>query len=158
MSKSEELCKLLGIKPEYIYETFITAFKADSNKVERFKIFICGQSDFKKYYACSCNPKVIKVIKKYPDLTKPSNFVKLLGFIRMLMFIRCNNGVGFNYKSAIVADINCDKYSTLEENFIQAFIWAIQEEVENFENYENDKEIQEHLDALKSANNVEWDY
>ena len=142
-SKSEQLCKLLGIEPKQIYDcTSMCEYYDEALIEEGCSLYLAGECSQEEYI--------------YPDLTEPSNFVKLLDFARMLMFIRRNSGINFNYKFATVADINCNKYPTLQENFVQAFIWSIEEEIENFEDYESDKEIQEHLDSLKQANNIAW--
>ena len=62
MNRSEELCKLLGIVP----------------KTEVTQI---GES------LGFCNTTIKKV---YPDLTKPSNFVKLLDLLNAYLDIRCD--------------------------------------------------------------------
>ena len=70
MNKSEELCKLLGIEPKCLNEEYSGCKYADDD----------SRQCCKKYKENNCEYSMYWV---YPDLTKPSNFVKLLEDIKI---------------------------------------------------------------------------
>ena len=72
MNRSEELCKLLGIEPK------------------KEIAMHCGTNCSRHNCIMDRDCEHYKPIGAYPDLTKPSNFVKLLDLLNAYLDIRCD--------------------------------------------------------------------
>ena len=138
MDKSEELCRLLGIEPQrlikYSIGDDIFTIQDSTNKVNDVYFEIADRSPINGRYVT-----LIKESNIYPDLTKPSNFVKLLFF----KFPNFNN----------------EYYNILEfmsDNFVE--IENINEYIESLYNQLkiDDKRIIK--DIAKQAQATKWEY
>lgn len=119
MNKSEELCKLLGIEPKCLAKIF-----------EPKMCGLAGCKECGMYEKLTCKGR-------YPDLTKPSNFVKLLKI---------------HPKGTICFYATCEPYiygaKTLEIDIINVLIEKI-----------FPKLINRQLNtAKKQAQQTEWEY
>jgi len=126
VNKSEELCKLLGIKPKITCKLQCVGSKVVDKEGRAMCINHCSKSGL-----------------LYPDLTKPSNFVKLLIL---------------NPYPADVNSLAC-KYKYIFEyqplNFIDAFI----EELTNEFRYLAPPQIMKwHKNIQQQAQQTEWEY
>lgn len=144
MNKSEELCKLLGIEPRYIVSYIFIGKRKNSNIFETFK-------QAKNYSSNITNSKINEL---YPDLTKPSNFMKLLE-------LDIEEGLSATIKD-FYKDCGRKKFTLLflvsfdtdREQFIENLIKYLGEKDENILTYgEKIKELVKH-----QAQQIEWEY
>ena len=77
MNRSEELCKLLGIEPKCLDEEYSGCKYADDDSRQCCKKYNKNICEYSRFWI-------------FPDLTKPSNFVKLLDLLNAYLDIRCD--------------------------------------------------------------------
>jgi len=143
MNKSEELCKLLGIKP----------IKKD-----------CPHKGCRNHitHPCEvCNNK--RFIYAYPDLTKPSNFLKLLNINfksrwgKPTGFADCfDNACKFYYEKNMYW-ANKAKIKVDNNDFYDCFLASIIIEIMIFESEDFDIDS-ENRKIKQQAQQVEWAY
>jgi hypothetical protein len=73
----EKYCKFLGIKPKYLYRTYYNE-SSFGKTVRNEHILTADYIVNLKRTAGGSKPKVVEVIKVYPDLNEPENYTKLL--------------------------------------------------------------------------------
>lgn len=125
MNRSEELCKLLGIEPKCLNEEYSGCKYADDDTrkcCKEYKEKTCKYSNF----------------WIYPDLTKPSNFVKLLEDIKIDGIELCDWLI--TYQGSF-----CNR-----ENFIKKLILIIKQDLKCLNS--DIKIIKQQAQATK------WDY
>ena len=76
MNKSEELCKLLGIEPNWVN---ITCKGLECKN--KCNLFVLPSDKCRKIEKGEPCQHIYRYKEIYPDLTKPSNFMKLLDII-----------------------------------------------------------------------------
>ena len=91
---SEQICKVCGIEPVYVY--YVKIFKSNNyyQNVGVSREYV--ESFFRDF--SECKPRVFKVEKRLPDLKQPNNFVKLIE-LRISKSVSLGNYV--RYKSDI---------------------------------------------------------
>lgn len=144
--KNKELAELLGIEPKAYTEsmrtghcqthTLFSLTYMDKNQLKPFGDFL------------------------YPDFEKPENFVKLL---KLVLKVEgwCSNAVTFWDDNTVdIADITfTQKDKSIEENFIEAILKAVQEHLDNCDEWEEAREAEILLKSLKrQAQQTEWEY
>ena len=93
MNRSEELCKLLGIEPTKNYKYLTNNVYGEqiidmTNDFEDMENYDWGKTQDKTGQKFRVKKVLCDLI--YPDLTKPSNFVKLLDLLNAYLDIRCD--------------------------------------------------------------------
>ena len=151
MTKSDELCRLLGI------EAKIYTYKKCTN------IDMCGvleEEPPKMKYVCEkCNIKnyILKDKYTYPDLTRPSNFVKLLELTKYLCEIEFSNDYcqlstnGMSYG----ADIESDRSKSVSIGLVNSLIKFITNHC--IQEFEEDID-EDYTMFLEQAQQTEWEY
>ena len=139
MNRSEELCKLLGIKPKIEYFIQFSYFDEIHREVEEIQTWIVGKNKLIEFMQEDAKTKVIATTVRYPDLTKPSNFVKLL-------FFKFPN---FNNEYYNILEFMSDNFVEIEN--ANEYIESLYEQLKL-----EDKRIIK--DLAKQAQATKWDY
>ena len=85
MNRSEELCKLLGIEPNWVN---ITCKGLECKN--KCNLFVLPSDKCRKIEKGEPCQHIYRYKEIYPDLTTPSNFMKLLDLLNAYLDIRCD--------------------------------------------------------------------